>query len=147
MTERLSLQLGPILLPLHQMRKIQVQTLVTSPLHLQSIHLGSDNRHGLLPLWPVPNPNTPTSYVSSTICIISCLIRWCFRYCVSNGKQRTSPLGRQCSLIPKISDILSPVATSFNFASYKSKNIVIFFLMWKLLQYAIIAAIWVFNST
>ena len=122
------------------MRKIQVQTLVTSPLHLQSISLSSDNRHGLLPPWPVPSPNTPTADLSSIICVISCPLRWCFRDCISNGEQRTSPLGWQCSLIPKISDILSPVATSSNFASYKSKNIVIFFLMWKILPYSIIAA-------
>ena len=82
---QLSLQLGPIMFPLHQMRKIQVQTLVTSPLHLQSIQLSSDNRHGLFPPWPVPHPHTLTSYLSST-CIISCLLTWCIRYCVSNGK-------------------------------------------------------------
>ena len=82
---QLSLQLGPIMFPLHQMRKIQVQTLVTSPLHLQSIQLGSDNRHGLLPPWLVPHPHTLTSYLSST-CIISCLLTWCIRYCVSNRK-------------------------------------------------------------
>ena len=82
---QLSLQLGPIMFPLHQMRKIQVQTLVTSPLHLQSIQLSSDNRHGLFPPWPAPHPHTLTSYLSST-CIISCLLTWCIRYCVSNGK-------------------------------------------------------------
>lgn len=143
--------LGPVLFPLQQMRETPVQTLVT----LNSIWSLSTSApitclgsflHGQSHTPPIPRS---TILLSESFPVLSSqsTLTWCLRYCVSNGKQRTSPSGQGCSLIPMVSDILSPVAASFNFASYKSKNIVIFSLMWKILQYSITAAIWVFNST
>lgn len=71
------------------------------------------------------SPSPPSTIV--TIYILPCLffsVKWHVRYCVSNGKQkRTNPLGQGCSLIPMTLNILSHVAASSNFASYKSKNI------------------------